>query len=313
MLGASANYGSTTIDTTNGILDMRGQTDLELGAVTGSGTIKNFSVSAAGTLVVGSLNSDFQFDGTLSSDYTSGLLNVTKMGSGNMTLTNDNSANILGTLLISGGNVTLSGSTAKVGFLTDTLSANGSLTLDNRVTPLNNRLGGTTAITGGTRTLSFQGGKLNYFGNNTAATSEALGTVTPLAGSSALNITPGAGASTSITLGTLTASSTTNTGTLTITAVGASAILGGTAGANHVNVTATTAGLTGNIRPDIIGIDSNNPVGGFVTSDTNGLRVYTSADTALGAFTPAGTYLGTATPGGHHPDGRHRLECRGHQ
>src|SRR5439155_482152 len=147
MLGTSSNYPSTTVNVgAAGTLDMRGVSDLQVGALTGSGTVKNFNPTTAGTLVVGSLGTDFQFDGTLSSDYSTGFLNVTKIGAGKMTLTADNSAKLLGTLAVSSGNVQLDGASARLGFTTYTLNAIGTLTLDNSTNGVAGRLGvGTTS------------------------------------------------------------------------------------------------------------------------------------------------------------------------
>jgi len=233
----------------------------------------------------------------LASDYTSGLLNVTKIGSGNWSLSLDNSANLLGILQVNNGSVILNGSAARVGFVTTILAEGGTLTLDNSTNVLANRLGGTTSIQTATsdRALSNRGGILNFIGGSSAVT-EALGTgataVTNFEGASRWNLTAGTAGST-ITFGTLVAASTTNRGTLTLD-TGSGLLGGGAAGSGRVNVIATTPGLIANIRPDMIGIDSSGT--GFVTHDTNGFRLLNSADTALGYFAPAGLYLGTATP-----------------
>jgi autotransporter-associated beta strand protein len=252
-------------------------------------------VSAAGTLVTGSDGTNGTFAGTLASDYTTGLLNVTKIGAGNWNLAKDNSASILGTLQINGGIVTLDSTTAKVGFVTTILAEGGTLTLDNSTNVLSNRLGGTTSIQSATadRTFSNRGGVLNYLGGGSAVT-EALNTLTNLEGASRWNLTAGT-AGTTINIGTVSASSTTNRGTLTLNA-GAGQLGGGTAASGRVNVFATTPTLVSGIRPDMIGIDSSGT--GFVTHDANGFRLLTSADTGAGFlyFNPLGTYLGTATP-----------------
>ncbi len=304
VLGANSNYASTTINLgySGNILDMRGQTNLQVGTITGvaGSIIKNFSVNTVGTLVTGD-STGGTFAGTFNSDYYTngtggGILNVTKIGSGNWILTGDSSANIIGTLLVDAGTVTVSGATGKLGFAIETISKGGVLTLDNSGVAgnaVNSRLGGTTAFTSSAHVLNFQGGTLNYIGNNNIATSEILGTVTLLAGQSMFNLTASTGAfATTVTITTLTAQSATNTGTLVISTTG---LLGGAAaGTGRVNVYATTPALVGSIRPDIIGSDSTGT--GLVTSDTNGFRLLTSADTALGYFAPTGRYLGTATP-----------------
>src|SRR5262249_44524693 len=70
VLGQSSNYAGMTTDTTNGVLDMRGQSNLQVGTVSGSGTIKNFSPINSGVLVTGDATGG-TFSGTFTSDYTS--------------------------------------------------------------------------------------------------------------------------------------------------------------------------------------------------------------------------------------------------
>ncbi len=306
VLGANSNYASTTINLSysGNILDMRGQANLQVGAITGvaGSIIKNFSVATAGTLVTGD-STGGTFAGTFSDDYfstgtTGGVLNVTKIGSGTWVLTG-NSASVAGTFVVNAGTVTLSGTTGKIGFAVDTLSQGGVLTLDNSGVgnAVNDRLGGAVAISNTIRILNLQGGTLNYKGNNNATVSETLGTLTMLAGQSTFNLTASTGAfGTTVNLGTLTAQSATNTGTLVIATTGTTGILGGAAGTGHVNVLATTPGLVSGIRPDIIGSDSTGS--GLVTSDANGFRLLTPADTGLGLgyFAPTGKYLGTGAP-----------------
>ncbi|WP_395730694.1 autotransporter-associated beta strand repeat-containing protein [Prosthecobacter sp.] len=304
VLGTNSNYASTTINLgfSGNVLAMRGQSNLQVGTITGvaGSIIKNFNVSTAGTLFTGD-SVGGTFAGTFNSDYystgsTGGVLNVTKIGSGNWVLTGDSSAKVIGTLLVDAGTVTLSGATGKIGFAVETLSQGGVLTLDNSGVignAVSNRLGGSVAISNITRIMNFQGGTLNYLGNNNAAVSETLGTLTMLAGQSTFNLTASTGAfGTTVTLGTFTAQSATNTGTLLISTAGL--LGGGAAGSGRVNVTATTAGLVGSIRPDIIGTDSTGT--GLVTSDANGFRLLKASDTALGYLAPTGSYLGAAAP-----------------
>ncbi|OYW76067.1 MAG: hypothetical protein B7Z37_10495, partial [Verrucomicrobia bacterium 12-59-8] len=303
VLGTNSNYAGTTIDLgySGNVLDMRGQTNLQVGTITGvaGSIIKNFSVATAGTLVTGDSTSG-TFAGKFNSDYYTtstggGVLNVTKIGSGNWTLTGDSSGGIIGTLLVNAGTVTVSGANGKLGFGVETISQGGVLTLDNSGVAgnaVNNRLGGITAFSSSAHVMNFQGGTLNYLANNNIATSEVLGTMTLLAGQSMFSLTPSTGAfGTSVTITTLTAQSATNTGTLVISTTG---LLGGAAaGTGRVNVFATTPALVNGIRPDIIGMDSTGS--GLVTSDANGFHIVTSADSAI-YFSPTGSYLGTATP-----------------
>ena len=270
-------------------LDMRGQSNLALGSVTGSGTIRNFNPAAGGTLTLGLDNASTTFDGNFMSDFTAGLLNVTKAGSGSWTLTADNSGQLIGNLAVNGGSVILSGATAKSGFINVLVDEGGTLTLDNSTNALNNRLGGTQSIASNTRLLSMRGGVFNYIGSNGTGVSESLGTVTFLEGQSQWNLTSSSN-STVINIATLSASSTTNRGTGGINA--GSAILGGTAGSGSVNVVAAAANLVGgggaagtktmSIRPDLIGIDSTNPTGGLITSVAGtGLRLLTASEYQL--------------------------------
>ena len=129
VLGTNSNYAGMTINTTNGVVDMRGLTNLDLGSLSGSGTIKNFSYNTAGTLVTGGDNTSTTFSGSLTSDYNSGLLNVTKIGTGTWTLSGANAGptNFLGTLTVengasvgtagtTSGGIYLAGSSAAIGF-----------------------------------------------------------------------------------------------------------------------------------------------------------------------------------------------------
>ena len=87
LLGAYSNYQNTTIALANSgtALDMRGvATELQVGSISGvaGSIIKNFSATAGGTLVTGSDGTSTTFSGTITSDYTSGLLSITKIGGG---------------------------------------------------------------------------------------------------------------------------------------------------------------------------------------------------------------------------------------
>ena len=277
---------------------MRGSTNVQIGSVTSASAtavIKNFSPLTAGTLVTGSDNASGAFAGVLASDYTSGVLSVTKIGTGNWNLGLDNSANILGTLQLSGGTVTLNSATARVGFVTTILSGGAALTLDNSGSVLNDRLGGTISVVATTadRAFSNRGGVLNFIGGASAG-SEALNVVTNLEGMSTWTLTPGT-AATSLNVTTFTASTTTNRGGSYLTVIGG--LLGGAAGSGRVNVIAAAPGVVSFVRPDIIGIDSSGT--GLVTSDANGFRILTTADTTQLAFVPgASNYLAaTTTPG----------------
>jgi len=155
LLGAYANYQNTTIALSSGTaVDMRGvTTELQVGSITGvaGSYIKNFSATAGGTLVTGSDNTSGMFSGTITSDYTSGLLSVTKIGSGTWTLNGNSASQPLGTLTVGGGEVLLNGASGALGFTTYTLNPGGNLTLDNSANPVSGRLGvnGSTGLTAG--------------------------------------------------------------------------------------------------------------------------------------------------------------------
>ncbi|MBL9133345.1 MAG: autotransporter-associated beta strand repeat-containing protein, partial [Verrucomicrobiaceae bacterium] len=102
VLGAASNYKNATLNLSAGtILDTRGANNLAIGTISGSGIIKNFSLTANSTLVTGNSTSGI-FSGTMGSDYTTAAqapwLSVTKIGTGTWTLTGDNENNLLGTL-----------------------------------------------------------------------------------------------------------------------------------------------------------------------------------------------------------------------
>ncbi|MFN5805262.1 MAG: beta strand repeat-containing protein, partial [Opitutia bacterium] len=299
VLGATVNStGSIYADTAvslagaGAILDLRGASNIALGTVTGVATsvIKNFNPTTGATLVTGNAVSG-TFAGTFASDYTTGQLSVTKIGTGDWTLTGDSSGALLGTLTVLGDAVILDQATGKLGFVTTNLGAGGTLTLNGAGAAISDRLGGTTSIqmTTADRAFSNRGGVLNYRGSSAGAVVETLNTVTNVSGQTRWNLTQNASFQTRITLGTLTAQSATNHGSLILNA-GATGTLGGAAaGANRVNVIATTPTLVGTnpatsgsvtngVRPDVIGIDSGNTVGGFVTHDANGYRLLTSSE-----------------------------------
>ena len=194
-LGSTANVteiGNSQVQLAAGAtLDARGLSGT-IGSLAGSGTLMNFNATTAGTVVTGMDNTNSTFFGVLANAYATGLLNVTKIGAGNFNLsannlgTGLNSPN-LGTLTVSGGSVTLNTTAAAVGFSAYTLNAGGTLTVDDSVNVLNNRLGGSFELvspsvatsTTTARTLTFQGGNLNVYGNSSGTVSENLGNLTP--------------------------------------------------------------------------------------------------------------------------------------
>ncbi|OYW77350.1 MAG: hypothetical protein B7Z37_04705 [Verrucomicrobia bacterium 12-59-8] len=291
VLGPSSNYGLTSINTTNGTLDMRGLSNLQVQKVTGTGTIKNFNTAAAGTLTVGGFGTNsasFAFNGALTSDYSSGALNITKIGTGTMTLGSvDNSGNILGTLLVGQGTVQLNDATAREGFAAYTLNVGGTLLLDSSTNVLSNRLGGnvnaTFAQTGATRSLTMQGGTLVFTGGASAVT-ENIGVLTIQNGGGVIQLNGGiGGVNLSITALTTTGTATSafsnqnSTGTLLIQGAASSVAAGnGTVGipTGNFNVPGTQGGgangtFTMSVRPDILVDASATGTGtGFAVLDS---------------------------------------------
>ncbi|RBP47685.1 putative secreted protein with PEP-CTERM sorting signal [Roseimicrobium gellanilyticum] len=320
-LNSTASYRNATINLASGTkLDMRGLTNVVVGNVTGTGTIFNFHVGTAGNLVTGGANTDATFDGLFSSEFTSGMINVTKVGTGTWTLTADNTQHLSGTLSLLDGRILLNGTTARLGFAQQNIATGGVLTLDNSTNVLNFRLGGpiaesstgirTAALQIGTtninytipngdpnpnRNMEFRGGTVNLIGGSTNVM-EVLNQVAMTSGAGVLNMTASSAETVFITHNLAGV----NNGILYLNAVGSGAILGGTKGAGHVNFAATTPNLLGggglagtknmSIRPDIIGTDSTGT--GFVTHDLDGLRLLTAAEYK----TPDTRYLGNANP-----------------
>ncbi|MEZ0274447.1 MAG: beta strand repeat-containing protein, partial [Roseimicrobium sp.] len=320
-LFTGASYLNTTVNLASGTrLDMRGLANVVLGNLTGSGTLYNYHINATGTLVTGGANADATFTGIIGSEFTSGMISVTKVGTGTWTLTADNSQQLSNTLVLLDGGILLNSATARLGFATQNISTGGVLTLDNSTNALNFRLGGPVAenstgirqspqtigsinvnlvLPAGdpniNRNVNMQGGTINLIGGSTNVV-EAVSQVAMLGGASTINMTASSAETVFIT-NTLAG---VNNGILYLNAVGTGAILGGTKGAGHVNFAATTPTLVGaggaagtttmSIRPDIIGTDSTGT--GFVTHDDNGLRILTAAEYK----TPDVRYLGAAAP-----------------
>ena len=117
-LGAST--GATTVSTA-GLLDLHGF-NLDLGALSGAGTIDNLSASGTSTLLVGIGNASSTFSGVIQS--TSGAIALTKAGTGTFILSGSNTYTGLTTIgagtLQLGDGVSNNGSVA--GNITDTAS-----------------------------------------------------------------------------------------------------------------------------------------------------------------------------------------------
>ena len=202
----NVNAGGLAFSTTGALLGgqviLAGNTVLDARGL--SGTIGSFASTAttavvmnglqgtAGTVTAGLDNANSTFAGTFSSPYPTGLLNIAKIGSGNLTLTNDSSATNSGTLTVNGGTVTVGGANGRLGFTTYTLNAGGTLALGDGGASNDNRLGGATLtptvqfLSPTYRSLNFNGGTLTLRGSG--ATAEAIGSITSLTGGGILSV-----------------------------------------------------------------------------------------------------------------------------
>ncbi|HEY3900883.1 MAG TPA: autotransporter-associated beta strand repeat-containing protein [Chthoniobacter sp.] len=332
VLAGNANYQNTTIALASGTaLDMRGQTDLEVGSISGvaGSFIKNFSATAGGTLVTGGDNTSTGFAGIITSDYTSGLLNITKIGSGTWSLSGNSASQSLGTLIIgdgasvgaagtASGGIYLSGTNGALGFTNYILNSGGSLVLDNNSNALSGRLGingipssGSTGIgnafDGQGRILTMQGGQLVIDGNSGTAVTETLGQTTATSGSIIIQngggiITfsnPGAGVALNIASTGFAFSSQNGTGTLLIQNAASSAGAGnGTLGLG-TNATFNVTGSQGTggngtttmpVRQDIIVDDTAiGGVIGFAVLDSTNKVIRPLAAGELDVSTAAGS------------------------
>ena len=279
VLGPGSNYALTTISLATGtVLDMRGQSNLQLGGLTGTGTLKNFSLTSSGTLTLGADNANSNFDGTIGSEFSSNLLNIRKIGTGNWSLTADNAASLLGTLTVAGGSVTLAGGSARVAFQTVALQRGGMLVLDNSNDAVIERLGGATLVSGSGTTLQFQGGELLLRGSAGSEVSEAVATLAPGDGGGTLTLSALGTAGVTLSVGSLLNQSGSSSLLLRGSNLGA-----GLAAANTAAVLVDTLSDSGtqgsgpagstfvSIRPDILLDASESGLGaGFATRDAGG-------------------------------------------
>jgi len=136
-----------------------------MGALTGNGAI--IGNSNPSQLYTGFGGANYTFNGVVSSTGAQ-QVNFGKLGAGTMTITGVSTST--GTLHAAAGQITYSGAGTSA-YGTNLASKGGTLTLDNSVTPLPNRLGGNT------KNVSLLGGELKFIGNATTPTTEALGTL----------------------------------------------------------------------------------------------------------------------------------------
>ena len=303
--------GSAVVMSANTTIDTRGDNQgagyggLVVGSVASSSTsavIMNGVQGTAGNLTTGLDNSSTTYAGTFFSPYPTGLLNVTKIGSGIWSLTNNGQATASGTLNVSNGTVnlgTVAGGGA-ISFQTYTLPTGGNLVLDNGVIATNNRLGGAFFTTSNTlaptvRTLNMQGGNLTVKGNASTAVTEYLGALNVTgggiitlnaAGTGGVNLTiesiSGLGAGTSLLIrgDGLGNSAGVNTATALFATAGA---VGTFPGANVIGGGGANGTLTRSIRPDILVDPSVTGLGAsFLTVDsTTGLVRALNSSTEL--------------------------------
>lgn len=280
-------WGGTQISLPNGaVLDTRALLGT-IGSLTGSGVVENYNLNTAGTLQTGLDNTASTFAGTFVSPFSSGLLNVTKLGTGTFTLTGASTSTNNGTLAIDGGVIDLN-STGQVGFVTEAVNTGGTLLVDDSGGVVPNRLGTSfefvsqSVATPNTtvRTLAFGGGTLSVLGNASTAVTEGLGNFTFSGGG---NVSANATGTAGINLTTTSLSSQGINLSLAITGSKLGQAAGpGVTTFNYATPFASGAGgVPGNqgsgaagtntipIRPDIILTDSFTGVTGFAT-DTGG-------------------------------------------
>jgi len=178
LVGGQVVLGSGTTLDTRGLTGTIGS----LSSSNASAVVMNGLQGTAGTLQTGLDNTASTFAGIFNSPYPTGLLNITKIGTGAFTLTGNSTATNSGTLTVDTGSVVVN-STGQLGFSTYTLTPGGLLNLDNSGTAKNDRLGGQTLTTSlvttapTLRVVNMAGGQLSIKGNSSTAVTEDLGTV----------------------------------------------------------------------------------------------------------------------------------------
>lgn len=188
--------GATAASPGNGsslLLDVANFTEV-IGTLSGNGAV--ISNQSGAQLAVGyGVASDFTFGGVFKS--TNGQNpSLAKFGASKLTLTGVSDST--GDLLAAQGEVVIGGAAGKTAFNNVRAAKGATITLDNSVNPLNNRLTG--------KNLAPQGGTFVLKGNDTTPVTETVGTlqnssassngITFNAGYSYLNVTPGAATTT---------------------------------------------------------------------------------------------------------------------
>jgi autotransporter-associated beta strand protein len=171
--GAFAGARNSRLDLASGtFLNLNGASAL-FGSLTGTGTVTN-ATSTAGALLVGYDNTNSTFAGSFArfSAAAPNTLNVTKIGTGNLTLTGTSTST--GIQIAAQGTLTYSG-TGNSLFNSNIVLDGGILVLDNTGTNVNSRLGGQVDTATDSVGLTLNGGTLTILGNSGVNTTESLG------------------------------------------------------------------------------------------------------------------------------------------
>ena len=313
---AQINLASGTTLDTRGINPAAPAIGIVVGSVTGSGTITNFSLNAAGTLTTGLDNSNTTFSGVFTSPFPNGLLSVTKIGTGTWNLSGNSSGNLVSNILaVNNGIIALdSGSGNSINFRNYTLNSGGKISLDNTSTNVSNRLGSASytdiSTSAAPRTFTLAGGTLSIKGSSSGF-SENIGALTLTNGGGIIDLNAGSGGSNVLSIFSLsTIAGSATGGTLLLRGTN----LGGTVGgANVSNLTVTSVAIgtllsttpqliggsgavgstTMSIRPDIIG-DTTTDINGVLIGKGTGFVTYIGSGATVGGFDGGGFRLLTA-------------------
>ncbi|MGB8167196.1 MAG: autotransporter-associated beta strand repeat-containing protein [Chthoniobacteraceae bacterium] len=170
-------------------INLNGQSG-NIGSLSGAtGSVVTNASPTGATLTMGFDGSPTTFAGRFArfGDGIANTLNITKIGAGTLDLTGAGSDSTA-TLSVQGGTVRYSGP-ASTSFAANNVLTGGTLTLDNAVTNVNSRLGGTNA---NAITLTTQGGTVKFIGNAGADTTEIADVFTVGSGSGVLDLQPNA-------------------------------------------------------------------------------------------------------------------------
>ncbi|MGL4424505.1 MAG: hypothetical protein ACRCZF_27875, partial [Gemmataceae bacterium] len=180
-------------------------------------TSRTFTIGSNGALITAfaaiTFNGPITGSGTLERQVGNGLVTLAS-----------NSSGFTGVLRNSGGTFTFN-SNGKLGASTNAVDNSGTVSLDNVLTNVNNRLS--------SRPVILRGAVLTYLGNAAAASSETFGSLTIEQGQSLITVTPNASQSSTIALNSVLRQ---NNATLVVRGTG----LGNAAGPNVAVVTVDT-------------------------------------------------------------------------